>query len=166
MRSSDLHPPFDQSSLKRIAYYFDFDYDASVAPMGYAEAVIAYIQDWQRHPEQRVLTAIKQAEGSLLLQDTRSDAQISQVRLSRFEKCVYQYCDRVRSLSSIVRHLHNQFSEAQFSEQDTKTFLQSLVANHLMVTDKNNYLSLALNAVPCFEVAEVEISAQLLSITV
>ncbi len=146
--------PFDESSLKRIAYYFDFDYSPALDPTGYAEKVVAYIQNWQSYPEQGLLTAIEQPEGSIILQDSRSDAYISQLKLEGLEKCAYQYGDRMRSLSSIIRHLHDHFPETQFSEFAVKNFLDSLVANKLMVTDGKHYLSLALYLTPLSEKPE------------
>jgi ribosomal peptide maturation radical SAM protein 1 len=136
--------PFDELILKRIAYYFDFDYHPTVDPTGYAQVVVAYIQDWQQHPELGSLTAIEQPHGDLILQDSRSDTYYPQVKLEGLEKCVYQYCDQVHSLPSIMRHLHAHFPETHCSEESVKKFLESLVANNLMVSDGKNYLSLAL----------------------
>jgi ribosomal peptide maturation radical SAM protein 1 len=146
--------PFIEDSLKRIAYYCDFDYAAHVDPTGYATAVIAYIQDWQKHPEPGTLMAIEQSRDILILRDTRSTAQISEVKLAGLEKCVYQYCDRVHSFSSIIRHLYNQFPDNHFLELDLQSFLDSLVANHLMVKDCDQYLSLALNLAPISQAFE------------
>jgi ribosomal peptide maturation radical SAM protein 1 len=140
--------PFGEHCLKRIAYYFDFDYQPTVNPAAYAQAVIAYIQNWQHYPEPGSLTAVEQPDGALILQDSRSDAALAQVRLEGLEKCVYQFCDRVHSLASIVRHLQTLFPDHHCPGAAVEPFLQSLVANKLMVTDGHNYLSLALYLVP------------------
>jgi ribosomal peptide maturation radical SAM protein 1 len=140
--------PFDDSSLNRIAYYFDFDYHPTVDPTGYAQNVIAYVRHWQKFPELGSLSAIDRPDGVLLLLDTRSDAYLPQVKLEGLERCAYQYCDRVRSLAAIVRHLQTLFPEVECSEIAVKGFLESLVANKLMVTDGKNYLSLALYLEP------------------
>jgi ribosomal peptide maturation radical SAM protein 1 len=136
--------PFDQPVLRQIAYYFDFDYHPTVDPAGYAQMLITYIQEWQQHPESGRLTAIEQPVDALILQDTRSDAYYPQVRLEGLEKCIYHYCDQGRSLSSIMRHLHGCFPEQHCSEISVKGFLESLVANKLMISSGEKYLSLAL----------------------
>jgi len=143
--------PFADCSLDRIAYYFDFDYHPTVDPTGYAQTVIAYIQQWQYFPELGSLRAIDQLNGALLLLDTRSDAYFPQVKLEELERCVYEYCDQVHSLPSIMRHLQAVFPEAECSETAVKRFLESLVANKLMVTDGKNYLSLALYLEPLYQ---------------
>ncbi len=140
--------PFSDRSLNRIAYYFDFDYHPTVDPTGYAQPVIAYVQHWQHFPELGSLRAIDQPSGTLLLLDTRSDAYFPQVKLEGLERCAYQYCDKVHSLSSIMRHLQTLFPEVECSETAVKGFLESLVVNNLMVTDGKNYLSLALGLEP------------------
>src|SRR5262249_53544738 len=47
--------PFDDESLHRIAYYFDYDYEPGVDPTGYAALVVAYVEAWQREPERGAL---------------------------------------------------------------------------------------------------------------
>ena len=43
--------PFDEDSLLRIAYYFDFDYEPNSDPTGYAAEVVAYVYEWKNNPE-------------------------------------------------------------------------------------------------------------------
>ena len=137
--------PFDGPTLKKIAYYFDFDYHPTVDPARAAHRVVAYIQEWQQYPELGVLKAIEQPQGSLLLQDSRSNAYYPEIRLEGVEKSVYRYCDQVRSFSSIMRHLHTNFPEIHCSEDAVKAFLDSLISNKLMIFSGKNYLSLALH---------------------
>ena len=148
--------PFDEPSLKSIAYYFDFDYHPTVDPTGYAQAAIAYIQNWQHYPESGSLVAVDQPDGTLMLQDTRSDAYLSQVKLDGLEKCAYQYCDQVHSLSSVIQLLCSLFPDINCTEEAVERFLESLVANKLMVTDGKNYLSLALCLAPLGEKPDPE----------
>ena len=140
--------PFDAASLMRIAYYFEFDYEREVDPKDYAKSVVAYVQQWQQYPEQGTLVSIELTDDSLLLQDTRTDASVFQLTLSGLEKCVYDYCDQMRSLPSIMRHLQASFPGTGFSDAGVGAYLSSLVANRLMVTDGTYYLSLALRTVP------------------
>ncbi len=68
------------------------------------------------------------------------------VVLSGLEKTAYEYCDEARSGSAVVRHLRTRFPEVSFTDQQVLEYLDSLVANRLMVTDGAGYLSLAIPA--------------------
>jgi ribosomal peptide maturation radical SAM protein 1 len=136
--------PFGCESLMKIAYYFDFDYRPEVDPTGYAAEVIAYAERWRHWPEQGVLYSVERPDGTRLLRDTRAAATYREIVLSGLEDAAYEYCDEFRPFPSVVRHLTERFPEIAISAQGVQGFLDSLVANRLMVTDGRNYLSLAL----------------------
>jgi ribosomal peptide maturation radical SAM protein 1 len=136
--------PFDEQSLSRIAYYFDFDYSPETNPTGYAREVVAYATEWQRNPERGTLQSIRRPEGTLTLLDTRSNATLRELTLTGVEQTAYEYCDELHSCTNIIHYLRQSFPELEFSDTRVKEFLDSLVANRLMVTDGENYLSLAL----------------------
>lgn len=136
--------PFDDESLSRIAYYFDYDYEPGVDPTGYATKVIKYAEAWQHEPEMGTLSSIVRSDSTLALIDTRSDAVQPEFILSSVEKVAYEYCDELRSGAGVAQYLHRVFPDVKFTEQQVLNFLDSLVANKLMVTDGVHYLSLAI----------------------
>src|SRR5207248_6780324 len=77
---------------------------------------------------------------------TRSCACLPELTLASVERAAYEYCDELRSGASIIRHLRESFADIVFTDQQVIDFLDSLVANKLMVTDGENYLSLAVRA--------------------
>lgn len=136
--------PFDDESLRRIAYYFDFDYEPDNDPTGYAAEVVAYVYDWKDNPELGSLCSLLRPDGSMAIVDTRSDATIPELILSGLEQAAYEFCDQLQAGASIVRHLRTSFPAVEFSDQQVFDFLESLVQNRLMVSDGTNYLSLAI----------------------
>jgi ribosomal peptide maturation radical SAM protein 1 len=136
--------PFEEDSLKRIAYYFDFDYEPGRDPRGYAAEVVAYVNEWRSAPRAGSLSSISRADGSLTLIDTRPGATVPELRLSGLEQAAYEFCDELQRDTHIVRHLRALFPTVEFTDQQVFDFLNSLVENKLMVTDGSNYLSLAL----------------------
>jgi ribosomal peptide maturation radical SAM protein 1 len=138
--------PFDPESLQRIAYYFDYDYEAGVDPAGFAALVIEYAAAWRREPETGTLQSIRRPDGTIALVDTRAGTLLPQLMLSGLEQEAYDYCDEIRSGKSVVRHLRALFPETEFADNQVIEFLDSLVANNLMATDGENYLSLAIQA--------------------
>lgn len=140
--------PFDARSLQRIAYYFDYDYEAGVDPTGHATRVIEYAAEWRRDPEAGTLNSVRRPDGTITLVDTRAGTLLPQLLLSGLEQTAYDYCDEIRSGKSIVQHLRQVFPETEFADNQVIEFLDSLVANQLMATDGENYLSLAIQARP------------------
>ena len=138
--------PFDDESLHRIAYYFDYDYEAGVDPTGYAALVVAYVEAWRREPERGALYSIMRPDGTLALVDTRSDAARPELVFSGLEQEAYEYCDTLHTGASVAQHLRRTFPDAHFTDQQVLAFLDSLVANKLMVTADCYYLSLAVRA--------------------
>ena len=136
--------PFNEESLSRIAYCFDFDYEPDVDPTGVAAGVIAYVNLWRECPETGTLTSVSRADGSLILLDTRSNATQAEFSLSGMEKTAYEYCDSLHSSTAITGHLHKEYPDMQFTEMQVRSFLDSLVTNKLMVNDGIYYLSLAI----------------------
>lgn len=135
--------PFDDESLNRIAYYFEFDYAEGVDPQGYAAEVVAYASDWKRDPERGTLYSVAGAAG-LTLFDTRSGATVPELTLNGLEREVYEFCDQAHAGPKIVAHLRRAFPDVEFDDRNVYAFLDSLVGNRLMVTDGESYLSLAL----------------------
>ena len=137
--------PFPTASLQRIAYYFDFDYEPTTDPTGYASEVVAYASAWQRDPRRGSLTAtVQRDDGTLTLLDTRPDATIQALSLSGLEQAAYEFCDELHAATAVTQHLRSKFPDTEFSDSQVRAFLDSLVANRLMVTDGVNYLSLAI----------------------
>jgi ribosomal peptide maturation radical SAM protein 1 len=136
--------PFNPESLQRIAYYFDFDYGPENDPSGFAADVVAYVQEWKNNPELGSLQSMVRPDGSLAMVDSRSDATIPELVLSGLEQTVYEFCDELQSVAGIVRHLRASCPDSAFSDERVLAFLESLVANRLMVTDGRNFLSLAI----------------------
>jgi ribosomal peptide maturation radical SAM protein 1 len=138
--------PFSDESLRQIAYYFDYDYAPEVDPRGAPEKVIRFVEQWQQEPERGCLTAVERGDDSLVLVDTRSDRLLTGLVLKDVEKAAYQYCDEAHSANNVARHLRNLFPQAPPADEPVVAFLDSLVANRLMVTDGMRYLSLGVYA--------------------
>ena len=137
--------PFDEESLARLAYYFEFDYEQGVDPKGYASEVTAYAAEWKREPETGTLCAVAGGDG-LTLYDTRAGATVPALLLTGLERAAYEFCDQAHPGPKVVAHLRRTFPDAGFDDRSVYAFLDSLVENRLMVTDGENYLSLALRA--------------------
>jgi ribosomal peptide maturation radical SAM protein 1 len=140
--------PFDEEILCRIAYYFDYDYEPSVDPSGFANEMLAFVAAWRHEPEQGTLYSIVRPDGKLAIIDTRSDAARSEFILSGLERAIYEYCDEFHPLSAVLHHVRHLYPELSISEQQVADWLDSFILNRLMVTDDVHYLSLAVAVQP------------------
>jgi len=138
--------PFDRDAVERIAYYFDYRYRPDVDPAGAADPVIPYIEHWIENPERGSLTATSADDGALVLTDTRSVAIQTQVRLVELERRAYEFCDELRTPAQVIRHLRTNREFGDFDVRSVIEFLDSLVANLLMVSDGTHYLGVALTS--------------------
>jgi len=140
--------PFEEEILCRIAYYFDYDYDPSVDPTGFANEMLAFVTAWRHEPEQGMLHSIPRLDGRLAILDTRSDAARSEYILSGPEKAVYEYCDEFHSLFAVLHHVQHLYPDQLIDEQQVLGWLDTFIRNRLMVTDDVHYLSLAVAVQP------------------
>ncbi|HYV95297.1 MAG TPA: RiPP maturation radical SAM C-methyltransferase [Chitinophagales bacterium] len=140
--------PFPLKNLMNISYYFDFDYEEALNPQGFANEVIAFTDFWRKNPERGVLDCKYLDDGSLLITDSRSNASIKNIKLRGIEQSIFEYCDEIRTSSMIKRYLEDTYKPSIFTEESISSFLNSLVANNLVIHDKGRYLSLAIGLKP------------------
>jgi ribosomal peptide maturation radical SAM protein 1 len=139
--------PFGQETLKRIAYYFDYDYAPQVDPRGFADEVVRYCAQWQQSAESGGLTMVRKPDGRLGVLDTRGGARQA-LELSGLEQAAYEFCDSAHSAAAVTRLLRRDYPQAAPGENEVTGFLESAVARRLMVRDEGQYLSLAQAAGP------------------
>ncbi len=141
--------PFDERSLSKIASCFNFDYRPEVNPRDAAAEVVDYVNSCQETPELGTLTSVVREENdSLILIDSRTDARAGEFVFSGMEKEAYEYCSSLHLGTTLTEHLREKFPEVQFGEKEVLGFLDSLVANRLMVSDGERFLSLAIPVEP------------------
>lgn len=138
--------PFGEDSVRRIAYYFDYDLPPNTIPSGRPTELVRRVEDWRAYPESGSLRAFERPDGTLALLDTRSSAIRSSVVLQGADKAVYDYCDQAQSLGAICNHLTREFPQLGLTADVVRAFLDGLVAHRYMISEGSSYLSLALRS--------------------
>jgi len=144
--------PFEEETLARIAYYFEYDFEGKQEIDEYARPVVDLITAWQKADGSAVLDA-HVSPGELLIVDTRFTKK-KEYRLSGLERDLYLYCDESRSLGSITAN----FPET--APESLQKGLDLFLANRLMLQEGNSYLSLAVlrgEAMPKLELVSQEL---------
>lgn len=131
--------------MKKIAYYFDYDFKHELNPFGYADESVAFVRNWQKNPEKGTLKSIVNNDNRLVLIDTRACATEPHFVLSGMNREVYEYCDSMRSCNAVVNHLNSCFQKS-YTKNQVRNYLDALISNKLMVTDGKRYLSLAIRS--------------------
>ena len=110
--------PFPESVLRRMAYYYEYDYADGRNPHEYFEPVRQQIERWHSLYGTVTLRQWDRADGVLLLTDTRPGAAAFQRRLTGWQRQVYLFCDTGRTFRSIMEYLyqwHQQVAAASAS---------------------------------------------------
>jgi ribosomal peptide maturation radical SAM protein 1 len=135
--------PFPEASLRRLAYYFEFDYADGRDPSTYTAPLVETIRYWRDNYCPGALTSVSDDQ-VLVVHDRRPGAAQARRELVGLEKAAYEYCDEAHSLHAIYRHLlrlgHAVDREA------LRLRLGGWVADRLMVCDGDWFLSLAVAA--------------------
>jgi ribosomal peptide maturation radical SAM protein 1 len=138
--------PFDEPTVSRMAYYFEYEFDGKQDINEYAKPAVDLIAAWQKAGGSAVLDA-HVSPGELSIVDTRFGEK-KEYRLSGLERDLYLYCDESHSFNSIA---------GNFPEADPGALHRALdlfLANRLMLQEGNSYLSLAVlhgEAIPKIE---------------
>jgi len=131
--------PFDTATLMDLVYYFDFDYREKIDDGGFYRPLEQAVWRWKGKQDQ--LYVRKEVDG-VFIYDTRPAATCGKIALSGVPLDIYEYCDKIRSLKQIRSWLR----ESGKGDLDTglvKTILDEFIGRHLMVTEDDRYLSLA-----------------------
>ncbi|NOX55630.1 MAG: RiPP maturation radical SAM protein 1 [Planctomycetes bacterium] len=142
--------PFDESVLRQIAYYHEFDYADGREPLRYAAPVVEAAQRWQQLAGTVTFRFFDRGDGTLILHDTRPCATSFLTLLTGLDRRIYLACDAGCTLSRLTELLQSQASSAAPSSAvdsaDILRRLRRLVASRLMAYVDDHYLSLAINS--------------------
>lgn len=137
--------PFENSSISRLAYNFEFDYRDDIKPPNCDEELAEAVVYWQEcYANNETLYSIETSPSALFIEDKRSNAMVSQTILESAQKDIYEYCDKIQNFSSIFSHIREKYSSYPVRARDIRDFLREMVDLNLMVNEDDNYLSLAI----------------------
>lgn len=139
--------PLPPDRLRRLAFYFNFDYRPDLRPPDREKELDEAVNFWKEsYGQGETLSWRVLSPQALLIEDHRSSARLRRMVLRGAQKEIYEYCGRIRTLSSVLAHVRDQYSRVPFRERDVRDFLEGMVSLNLMAGEEQHYLSLA---VPC-----------------
>ena len=133
--------PFAPEVLKRLAYFFTFEYAAPRDVLGYVKPLADELARWRKcHGESRLFWVEKGER--LLVWDTRPVAAEALTVLTGRRKFVYMACDQIRTARQVAE-LWRKGSDEALDEAEVQDALDSFTERGLMLRQENSYLSLA-----------------------
>ena len=132
--------PFSDDVLRRLAYYYEYDYADGRDPLDYARPALEAIRAWQDLDRSVTLRMWDRPDGVLILTDTRPCATRFQHRLTGWERAMYLDCDAGRSLDKLL-----QFASPSGHESAIRRTLDRWLDARIASRIDGRYLSLALH---------------------
>jgi ribosomal peptide maturation radical SAM protein 1 len=136
--------PMPDIDLQKIAYFFDYRAEKTAsAPV--LTTLSAAVEDWRQHwSSDRTPPTLAYQRGPnwLAIHDTRGPKP-RRITLDGWQALAYEHCaDKAHTAARVREHLVTRSVEV--TEQQATAFLESAVAERLMVGEDGKYLSLAL----------------------
>ena len=135
--------PFPEASLRRLAFFFDFDYADGRDPSTYTAPLLEMIKYWRANYCPGALASISNGQ-VLIIHDRRPGAKQARFELTGLEKAAYEYCDAAHYLEAIHGHL----LELGYAvdKEALRHRLEEWVEDRLMLCEGDRFLSLAVPA--------------------
>lgn len=126
-------------SVTNLAYFFEYEYSDNRKPIEYVQPVLEKFDAWGKN--QGDLVKCYGTDPELMVLDSRSGREPLHYPFNGLQREIYDYCDEVRSRSSI-----DIFGAKRFGKPvSLDAFLEHLVTSQLMLREDNRYLSLAID---------------------
>jgi len=132
----------ETESLRRLAYYFDFDYADGRDVASYTSEFVAAARRWKEVYDRSDLCTLDGGRDVLLV-DRRAIAKQPFLVLSGLERTVYLACEEIADARSIVAAATAEHPDA--TADDVLSACARFVANGFMLEEAGRYLSLAVS---------------------
>ena len=130
--------PVDQSEIRDIAYYFEYDY-ADGRDLQYVDPLIALIEEWMNGVDRHSLVGFARDEG-LLVWDTRTVATSEWTELRGVWADLIRFCAVVRSRNAVRRFLCDLLGRPA-SDEEVEQLVGGLLQRNYLLQEGNSFLS-------------------------
>jgi ribosomal peptide maturation radical SAM protein 1 len=135
--------PLPEERLRNLAYFFDYDHADGGSPGDFLGDTASKVEEWRKAGDCH-LTATRAGSPELVITDTRPNAVHRRVDMNGLQRDVYELCDHRRHVQGILRSIGERYVVPVGFEGWLRDFLAQMVEWKLMVSDGDEYLSLAI----------------------
>jgi ribosomal peptide maturation radical SAM protein 1 len=149
--------PFEQEDLNDLAYFFACDWEGRDAVSAYIgplkEKVRAWMHYWEQ-PQPPSLTYRQLSGRQLAIFDARPGQRRQQVTLRDEAALAYAACEAAQPFDSLASSIRGWMGDEYPGDAALRRHLEELVADRLMLSESDWFLSLAVNPSPMEESSE------------
>lgn len=135
--------PLPEDRLRNLAYFFDYDHADGGSPGAFLGDTLNKVEQW-RQVGDCTLTATRGDSPELVITDTRPNALHRRVGMNGLQREIYELCDQRRHFQGILRSIGDRYVLHPGLESWVRDFLAQMVEWRLMVSEGDEYLSLAI----------------------
>jgi ribosomal peptide maturation radical SAM protein 1 len=135
--------PLAADRLRNLAYFFDYDQADGGSPGAFLGDTANKVEQW-RQAGDCSLTATRADSPELVITDTRPNALHRQVGMNGVQREIYELCNHRQHFQSILRSIGDRYVLHAGFEDWLYDFLAQMVEWRLMVSEGDEYLSLAI----------------------
>lgn len=142
-----VYPP--TVDLEKIAYFFEYEMD-STSDFDHKQLEV-WIDNWRERFESAVKDSLQYRviDGGILIDDDRGEERSGTYFFQDVLADMYRYCDdSIKSFNRVYAFLNEKYSDKNYSKHEIKTSLKEFCRLGLMISEDDNYLSLALPSNP------------------
>jgi ribosomal peptide maturation radical SAM protein 1 len=132
---TDLEP----DALRKIAYFFSFDYADNPYPEDYTSHFLAAVREWQNHYTDQELLYIDYSDYALVVDLRPSQSENFLILRDALHWCLLE-CDTIKSIAQLERTVPDEFKGAPLYDA-----ISTLVSRELLLCEDDQYLSLAIS---------------------
>jgi len=135
---SDIYP-FPEQSLRRLAYFFDYDYADGRDPMQYVAPALEMMRSWQQNYCAYSFGTLVDGD-KLHLRDRRPGTTQGTACLTGAQRAAFEFLDSAHSLTAIEDHLHKLGHDV--ARDALAAELEDWQRKRWIVRDRDSYLAL------------------------
>lgn len=136
--------PYDERTLRNIAYTFEGECRGDVPPAAIGEAVGREAAAWRREASSGDLRSQTRPDGCMTLRDSRPGAARETVELDALDSLLYAACDQIAAGNGLTAWVTSERPELAARASQVRRRLDLMVEQRLMVRVGDRFLSLAL----------------------
>jgi hypothetical protein len=132
--------PFPEESVRRLAYFFHYDYADGRDPRQYVEPAVRMMRFWQQNYCAYSFVSLASGD-TLILRDRRPGVTETRARLIGLQRAAYEFLDSAHPVPAIQAHVRNLGYEVR--EDVLRAELEDWRQKRWIVGDRDSYLAVA-----------------------
>jgi len=142
--------PLGEDRLRNLAYFFEYDHADGRDPAACLGEILDQVGEWRKAGDCS-LTATRGAAPELVIDDTRPNALHRRIALDGLAREIYELCDQRRRFRTLLEWSAAHYVLPAGFDNWLRAFLDQMIQWRVMISEGDEYLSLAVFDGPGFD---------------